>query len=65
MKIEYVTEISFNKDTKFELYKQNDGLYTIKYAEYFKDCGWQYIFDEVNYTREAVQDMLGEDIFNF
>lgn len=65
MELEYVTEMSFNKDTKFEVYKQNNGLYTIKYAEYFQDCGWRYISDDVNCTRETVQDMLGEDIFNF
>lgn len=65
MELQYVREMSFNRDTKFEVYKQNDGLYTIKYAEYFKDCGWRYICDDVNCTRETVQDMLGEDIFNF
>lgn len=65
MELEYVTEMSFNKDTKFEVYKQNNGLYTIKHAEYFQDCGWLYISEDVNCTRETVQDMLGEDIFNF
>lgn len=65
MELEYVTEMSFNKDTKFEVYKQTNGLYTIKYAEYFQDYGWRYITDDVNCTRETVQDILGEDIFNF
>lgn len=65
MELTYVKEMSFNRDTKFEVYEQKDGLYTIKYAEYFKDCGWRYIFDEANYTRDAVKAMLGEDIFNF
>ena len=66
MELKYVTEISFNKGTKFEVYKEPEGLYPIRYFEYFADCGWRSCLpDEVHYTRDAVKAMLGEDIFNF
>ena len=53
-------------NTKFEVYKEPEGLYTIRYFEYFADCGWRSCLpDEVHYTRDAVKAMLGEDIFNF
>lgn len=66
MELQYVTEISFNKGTKFEVYKEHEGLYTIRYLESFADCGWRACFpDEVHCTRDAVKAMLGEDIFNF
>ena len=66
MGLEYVTEISLNKETKFEVYKGPEGLYTIRYLQFFTDGGWRSCFpDEVHYTRDAVKAMLGEDIFNF
>lgn len=65
MELQYITEINFNKDTKFEVYTQNDGLYTIKYAEYFKDCGWRYIICYEGVKAETAQNILGKTIFNF
>jgi len=43
-------------ETKFDIYKYEDGTYGYKYYEFFEQCGWRYVSkNRYPYTKEAIE----------
>lgn len=49
------TIIDKENGRKWDIYKGTDGLYSVIYAEYFSSCGWREMWEDINYTKEAVE----------
>lgn len=42
---------------KWEFFKNEDGLYSVKYYEFFKSAGWRYVYTEERYSADAVEEV--------
>ena len=41
---------------KWEIFKDIDSdSYSYKYYEFFKGCGWRFVFGENNYKKDAIE----------
>lgn len=44
---------------KWEFFKHDNGLYSVKYYEFFESTGWKHIFTEDRYEKDAVEEVYG------
>ena len=47
---------------KWEFFKHNDGLYSVKYYEFLKSDGWKHVFTEDRYDGDAIEEVYGVSI---
>ena len=47
---------------KWEFFKHDDGLYSVKYYEFLKSAGWKHVFTEDRYDRNAIEEDYGVSI---
>ena len=47
---------------KWEFFKNDGGLYSVKYYELFKSAGWKHVFTEDRYDRDAIEEVYDVSI---
>ena len=47
---------------KWEFFKHDDGLCSVKYYELFKPAVWKHVFTEDRYDRDAIEEVYGISI---
>lgn len=57
--MEKIMNVDFGNGTQYEIFKQDNGLYSYNYCEFYASCGWRVIFSEGNYTKDAIEDLTG------
>lgn len=41
--------------TKLEIYKNGENNYGYKHYEFFTNIGWRFMFEENNYSKDAIE----------
>ena len=61
-KVAKLIKTVIDDDGKWEVYLNDNGLYDVKYYEYFSSCGYRLVYEDPGFCKEVLNWAYGFEV---